>query len=292
MAVKRGCILSFSAGSPVGNSLSYRIVPQEGDKVGQALAINPALAALIAGRIPLVVGCYPAFLGFFSSSVFVDTYLRPSVFERALRLAANEDLAPVLVSQPLIIADLLQRCAAAVRLHTKPLIVAMGGYACPWGLEKHLMSLLPQGSVILHGYGMAEVGFACLLGTRQDSGEVAYRLVDPDVEVSLQGGLLGFSKTLYTERQHWNTEDRARLENGLYFIQPGEKRVSPRVWNELQSWSPAQWSRRTGHFADRDGRLSFQLRSGEAPQSSQEMDFYDFARDHGMTWFDKPTWSI
>lgn len=292
MTVEVGSILSFSAGNPENDRLSCRVVDSAADKIMQVVSKNSTLEGVIAERLPLIVGCYPAFLGFFPSAVFVDTYLRPSVFERALRLAANEDWAPVLVSQPLIIADLLQRCAAAVRLHTKPLIVAMGGYACPWGLEKFLMSLLPQGSVILHGYGMAEVGFACLLGTRQHSGEVAYRLVDPDVEVSLQGGLLGFSKTLYTERQHWNTEDRARLENGLYFIQPGEKRVSPRVWNELQSWSPAQWSRRTGHFADRDGRLSFQLRSGEAPQSGQEIDFYDFARDHGMTWFDKPTWSI
>jgi len=287
-----GDILSFSAGNPVDGGLSYRTVPQGPDKVGQALAGNPALAAVIAGRMPMVVGCYPAFLGFFPSAIFVDTYLRPSVFERALRLAATEDLAPILVSQPLIIADLLRRGAAAVSLHPRPLIVAMGGYACPWGLEQHLKALLPEGSVILHGYGMAEVGFACLLGTRQASGEVAYRLVDPDVEIVADDGNLGFAKMIGGEKQVWSTGDRVRIEDGLHKIQPGSQRVSQPVWQELESWESDQWSRRTGHLARQAAVLKFQLRPGESPQSDAEVEFFDFARDHGMTWFDKPNWSI
>lgn len=290
--VKTGDILSFSAGNPVDGGLSYRTVPKGPDKVGQALAGNPALAAVIAGRLPMIVGCYPAFLGFFPSAIFVDTYLRPSVFERALRLAANEALAPILVSQPLIIADLLRRGAAAVSLHARPLIVAMGGYACPWGLEQHLQTLLPEGSVILHGYGMAEVGFACLLGTRQACGQVVYRLVDPDVEVLVDEDRLGFAKIVGGVKQVWSTGDRVSVGNGLYKIQPGIKRVSDEVWRELESWGDDQWSRRTGHLARHGDGWAFQLRPGESRQTDTEVDFYDYARDHGMTWFDKPTWSI
>ena len=71
------------------------------------------------------------------------------------------------------------------------------------------------------------------------------------------------------------------------------RRLHPEVETALESWSVADWKRRTGYVL-RGETLRIQLREGCGPGDSgpgeRELDFYDFGKEYGFSWLNKPCW--
>ena len=190
-----GCTLSYSAGSTRIDPFAYRVLDPTEDRLADLLTAFPALAAALGDTPPVALLAYPARV--FASlprAITVDTYLSGRTFARGLQLAARLDRAAILVSQPLIAWRLLADYAERWSEWPRHLIVILGGYACPRSLEEAIVSIVPSGRdrvSFLFGYGAAEVGAGCLLGSeRTPEGNVLYHPADPRVRPEIRGGEL------------------------------------------------------------------------------------------------------
>jgi hypothetical protein len=294
MDLRPGSVLSYSAGSTSTDPYGFRVVQPDSGRLGLILGHYPELLEFLGARPPLVVNCYPATLGVLAGVVQLDTYLRPAVFTRALNLAAAEDLTCLVAGQPLALAQLLlQHVTREARLPER-LVLFVGGYSCPAGLEALLLAAGCGGGqrCVLHGYGLAEVDYGVLVGRRTEAGPVLYRKVAPAVEFRLApSGELLLRRT-DTEAAVWYvTGDSAVELDGALVLAPGPRRLSPRVAQALDGFTGEDWRRRTGYLKCLGERLVLQLRPGEQPRASAELPFYDFCARFGMSFADKPDWA-
>jgi hypothetical protein len=201
----------------------------------------------------------------------------------------------ILAGQPLFLADALLRHVAAGRPLPGKMMLWVGGYVMPRSLERMIRSVLAPhlaGVSIVQFFGAAEVDAGCLIARDRDgAGQLIY-YPRADVEPEVDGDAL-----LLTLRApdgtpialRHRTGDRARREGDGWVIDNPD-RLHPGVERALESWSELDWGRRTGYLR-RDGEtIHIQLREGEAPRQDDEIDHFDFARRHGFSWLDKPTW--
>jgi hypothetical protein len=114
-----------------------------------------------------------------------------------------------------------------------------------------------------------------------------------DVEVELDGeelllSLRGYNGELVIDR--WRTGDRAARSGDGWAVW-NHRRLHPSIDAAFESWTHADWHRRTG-YVRRDGEtLWMQLRQGQTPRHQAELDHWDFGRAYGFSWLDKPCWS-
>ena len=284
---KVGDVVSFSAGTTSRTRLDYRIVSGTQDRLAEALNRFPELAGYFGTQPPLVINSYPATLGVFPSAVVVDTYLRPCTFSRALALAERGGYVPVVLGQPLSLAELFRLHREGAGPMPRRLFVAVGGYYCPRSLEAYLRSIVTGEVVLLHAYGTGEVDFACLIGQRLIDGTIQFKHVNPAATITIDNGDLYLGKADTTLRIR--TGDRICRLGAGYVITPGAERLSPTVQALLESWT-SEWERYTGYLST-VGDRAIQLRPRLIPRGPVEVEHFEFMRQFGMTWHDKPQWS-
>jgi hypothetical protein len=145
---------------------------------------------------------------------------------------------------------------------------------------------------ILQGYGVAEVDAGCMVSRERDaSGRLVFHPRE-DVEPELDGDellltLRGRDGELVVDR--WRTGDSAQ-RCGDGFTLWNHRRLHPVVSAALESWTSADWRRRTG-YVRREGEIVWmQLRQGQTPEHEYELEHWDFGRAYGFAWLDKPYW--
>lgn len=292
-----GDVLSFSAGSSHTGPEGYRKLRKGADMFEPLRTRWPDLFTRITWRTPLLINAYPGVLGTFSVGVYVDTYLNPKTVSRALQLACVEAMPAVVLSQPVIVADMLFRHVAGGFPFPRTLVILTGGYVMPRSLEAALRRLVVDSGCeacdILHAYGAAEVEAGCLLAMeRTEAGELVYYPRKTGVEVELDGEeiLLSFSSPEGEKLvDRFRTGDSGRPD-GEGFVLWNHSRLHPAVLEVLESWDANDWRRRTGILHHEGDRWQYQLREGYAPEAPEELGFFDFAKEHGFSWLDKPNW--
>lgn len=288
-----GSVLSFSGRS--ADPFKFRRVNTAGpDRFGAVLNAFPHLRRFFAdGQPPIVVNHYPAALGPLPSAIVIDTYLRRQNFARALHLAQATNRTAIILGQPLALADFIQSASATETPMPRRVLIAAGGYSCPWSLEVFLLQVLKQaGSTceLIHAYDVAEVEYGIFVGTRNpQTGHVVYRHVATQIDWNIESGKLRLrdistAEWIETGDLAWITADGG-LQIGLT-----EERASASILATLEKWSISDWSRRTGYLARTQGNLLFQCREHVAPTSPDEQEFFAFARQTGMSFLDKPVW--
>lgn len=295
-----GDVLSYSAGSRQGGPYGFRVLSRSGGTLKDVLDRKwPQLFAGFGDRLPLVINAYPASLGRWDFGVSLDTYLSPSVGGRALELAHLERMPVLLLGQPLFVAELLHHHLSSAEAGLPDtLLIGTGGYVMPRSLERALRELCAaklDRFELFHGYGVAEVDAACLLAVqRNDAGQLVYepRSDQVTVELGTESELL---LSLRDSGGNWVAErfatgDRGRKVDGGYVIW-NDDRLDPNVARFLESWTSADWRRRTGYLAY-GANVRIQTRQGVTPDSEEECDFYDFAKTYGQSWLVKPDWSL
>lgn len=289
-----GDLISFSAGDRSVDDCAFRIIRQGDDRLMQVIQHFPHLQSVLQ-TTPLIVNCYPAFLGRFASAVTCDTYLRHATFQRSLLLACKKAMPTIILGQPLVLADLLL-CHVAKQLSLpSALVICVGGYFCPKSLETHIRAVLTQNHishVFLHAYGVAEVDFAVFVGERTCNIHPLYRHVAPHVEY--RTGPLGLELRLFSSDDGWHsTGDLAENKWGGIEIVPGN-RLAPEVHAALEAWTGEDWTRRTGYIARGCDGLAFQLRQqcSDVIDSSYEIDYWAFCRRFSRSFPEKPDWSL
>jgi hypothetical protein len=296
--LKAGDVLSYSSGSHNRGPYGFRALRKGGNLRAYLEGRWPQLFEGFGGRLPLVINAYPAALGTFEFGVYVDTYLSLSTGSRALHLAHLENMPVMLLGQPLYIADLLYRHMRSedARL-PDTLLIGSGGYVMPCSLEMALRELCaPQVKHLnmFHGYGVAEVDAGCLLAVRRDDeGQLVYERRSEHVGVDFgdhEELLLSLrDNDGQTVIDRFPTGDSGRAASGGYVVW-NDERLHPNVYKILESWTPDDWSRRTGYlYYGREVR--FQLRKGEKPTAAIECEFHDYEKRYGHYWLFKPQWS-
>jgi hypothetical protein len=295
--VPRAGVLSFSAGGDLEDIHTWRLVSDQGRSMRELGRLFPELERRGFLREPIQVSVYPATLGAFHDALFIDTYLRRANLTRALHLAEVEGRPVLLLGQPLALAELLLEHLREGHPVPSHMLVLMGGYVCPVGLEQRLRAELSRTGVvhdILHGHGVAEVAPACLVGRRLPGGEVHYRLAAPHIAVDLRGARLFLRRTDTGDAV--DTGDVARPVrvdgNDGWFIEPTAARLAPAVRAALSSWGPAEWDRRTGYVAATADGLRFQLRRGVPPARPEEVAFGAFEDRYDSSLLDEPRWGL
>lgn len=243
----------------------------------------------------LIISAYPAPLGLAGIAPFVDTYLHPTTFSRALRLACAEHRQVLFASQPLPGADfLLRHCNLDLEL-PKQIIWANGGYYFPKSLEDYVRrTLAARGCELrcLISYGVAEVEHTCFAAmSRFDCGLPRFKQVTTNVTATIDAttGEL----TLASSERTIATGDLATVVDGEWRIQSNVKRLDPRIMVELESWTDKEWKRRTGYLEASTDRMLVQLRSRVRDVESEfEVPFHEFwSRNEGSFAY-KPKWSV
>ena len=300
--LRPGDILSYSAGSTQTGPDGYRFARRDGAGRGVNLvaAVHSRWADLeILACSPLMfINTYPAYIGDFKQGVQVDTYLSPRTADRALALAAREELTAIVLGQPLFTAEVL----LGERNWSRPLpanvILWVGGYALPSSLQHTMVQAAGQRECslsIVQFYGAAEVDAACLMGRDlDDDGRVIYNPRGEDVRTELRGDILHLQRrdASGTWSEPFDTGDHARHKAGGLVLTPNYQRLAPEVWTELEGWSSHEWQRRTGYVDYTSEGFHFQLREGYAPSDSRELGFHDYCRRTGMSWLAKPRWRM
>ncbi len=298
--LRPGDILSYSAGSTQTTPDGYRIAHRDGsgrgvDLVAALRARWPDLKSL--GRTPLLfINAYPAYVGDFKQGVQIDTYLRPRTADRALALAAQEELTAVLLVQPLFAGELLLSERAQPHPLPGSLVLWVGGYTLPASLQRSLTKAAKQRGCaldIIQFYGAAEVDAGCLIGRHvDDNGRVIYVPRGEDIRIELRDNVI------FLQRQDgsgawsapFDTGDQARYHAGGLVLIPNPDRIAPDVWSELEGWTFQQWRRRTGYLEVTTEGLRWQLREGYAAAEPRELSFHEFCHRTGMSWLTKPRW--
>lgn len=291
-----GDVISYSAGSTQTGPAGFRKLRSRPGLLPAALARWPELAEVLAGAPPLIINAYPASIGIAGGGISIDTYLSPRVLARALQLAARTERPAVLCGQPLFVADALRKHLDANYPLPRTLWIMVGGYALPASLERTLTEWMVDTQVerllFLQGYGVAEVDAGCMMGRERDAEDRLIYHPRPDVDVELDGeeillSLRGPEGERIVDR--WRSGDSG-ARSGEGWVLWNHRRYHPRVEATLESWSPADWTRRTGYVRREGERLWLQLREGQTPTHADELDFWDFGRAHGFAWLDKPYW--
>ena len=290
-----GDVISFSAGDRPSGDCDFRTIRPGNDRLAQVLQRMPQLQEAFL-RVPLVVNCYPASLGNFASAVTCDTYQRPSIFHRALLLAASRQMTAVVLGQPLLVAELLLQHVSRQLALPDPLIVCVGGYFCPCSLESFLRRLLDRKGVVhyfLHAYGVAEVDFAIFVGERNSGSQPLFHHVANHVEVRMESTGLQLGRSPVSVHGWHETGDFAEAQSEGLSIIPG-KRLHPEARDVLESWSDGDWCRRTGYIASDCGKTRFQLRTCAqvVSNSPEEVEYYEYLRLFGRSFPEKPDWSF
>ncbi len=287
-----GSQISYPAGSTNLDCERFRLLGSGGDRLAAALKVFPQLGRLMNTAPPLIICCYPAALGAFPGAVFLDTYLRPANFIRGLALAASRDMTAIVISQPLIVADLLVRALLARVPLPQRMLIAVGGYAMPASLERFIATLLHVGGCehfeILHAYGVAEVDFGILAALRDEQGALLYRPLTQDVEVRLQGGRIELRRPASAG---WvKTDDRAEATADGLLIHGNAARQHPRTMAELERWDYDGWWRCTGRLGADLSRRQRQLRRHVKDAQAGELSFHAFFETCGGDELEKPDW--
>ncbi len=295
MQLKPGHLLSYSSGSHDRGPYGFRTLRKGRSFMPVVHQRWPHLLEGIGDRTPIVINCYPASIGTFDFAVLVETFLSHATASRALHLASLEKMPVFLLGQPLFIADLLYKHLAKNPVLPDTIVIGVGGYVMPQSLENALVELCKahcERIALLHGYGVAEVDAGCMVAVdRTPKGELVYYPRD-DVRVDIDGEhlLLSLSDGVggwLIER--FDSEDCGRPEGDGYVIWNHE-RLHPHVLKILESWSPRDWSRRTGYlYFGRE--LRFQLRKHVDSESAVEAEHYEYGKRYGQDWLFKPVWS-
>ena len=296
--LRLGDVLSYSAGSTRRTPDGYRFVRRSGETLAPNMLLAvatrwPDMLERLHGRPPLIVNAYPATLGEFAFGIAIDTYLSPRTASRALWLAQREGLTAVVLAQPLFAAELLLAHRRSGSPWPTEVMLATGGYTMPATLEQALASELADAGSrlsVIHLYGAAEVDAGCMLARRVD-GHLIYYPRGEDVSVTLDDGhvLLAREHSDGSWPEPFDSGDTAvRTPDGGFELMdpPGTRAALAR----FERWTRDDWQRRTGWLTMRDGEVAVQLRTSSSASSSEEIDYYDFARMAGMTWLDKPRW--
>ncbi|WP_063870205.1 hypothetical protein [Novipirellula maiorica] len=287
--------LSYAAGSSSLEPYGFRILGQsDNHRLAQLLAAFPKLSTMLHPE-SLIVSAYPAALGLAGFAPFVDTYLHPPTFIRAMRLAALEKRTVVMAAQPLAGVDLLLRTLRNQLEVPKHILWAAGGYYFPLSLERFISEQLRQHGChieYLHCYGVAEIGHTCFAAMQRfESGHPRFHKVATEVAASVVG------TNCHLALQHENgrgivTEDYADQIDGEWLIQSGHARMCPKVRDELESWSSHDWNRRTGYLAADATRTNYQLREWIEPEPGKtELSYFRFWEQHAGSMQCKPKWN-
>ncbi|EMI55910.1 hypothetical protein [Rhodopirellula sallentina] len=287
------CELSYAAGSTSLSPEGFRVLGQsDGQRMTQLVRTFPELANWFHER-SLIVSAYPAALGLQGVAPFVDTYLHPPTFIRAMRLAALDFRPVVMAGQPLVGAEMLLQTIEAGLEIPDEILWAVGGYYMPRSLETFISDELAKcGSrlEVLHCYGVAEIGHTCFAAmSRFDSGEPRYQLVADDVfsSVHRENGCL----ELRRGDRNVVTEDLAEVVGGEWKIRSGPRRMCPAVLRDLESWSSEDWRRRTGYLHAEQSEVTYQLRRSAGTQhDAGELPYYRFLEAYGGAMQSKPKW--
>ena len=292
--LEAGDVLSYSAGSTQTGPHGFRKLRARPGLLDSAIRRWPELGEAISGRMPLFINAYPASVGTISSGISVDTYLSPRVMSRALQLGAVADKPVIICGQSLFLADALLAHVTAERTLPDTMLVLVGGYVTPHSLENMMRELLApvERVLFLQGYGVAEVDAGCLMGRERDErGRLIFHPRE-DVEPELDGDELLLSLRGPTGERivdRWRTGDRAEPV-GDGFALWNHERMHPNVHEALESWTGADWRRRTGYVRREGDELWIQLREGVQPRNSRELDYWGFGQKYGFSWLDKPNW--
>lgn len=295
--IQSGDILTYSAGSFSSDPDGFRIIGAESNFSLKDIAERwPKLVEALNGKPPLVINAYPAAIGNFEFGILVDSYLSSKIVFRSFQLACQRHLPVVLISQPLIAADLLAGYYATDSPKPSVLILVLGGYITPQSLEAFLLDLCqqPLSSVfILHAYGAAEIGAGGLIGMERNStGDVLYFPRDADIKIEIENDRMFLTSTHRnkdTETVKFPTGDYAFFDGDSYIIRNDETRLCRNKFNFLESWGINEWRRFTGCIEYR-GKWHIQLREGEDSTNPEELNFYDFGKQFGFSWLNKPKW--
>lgn len=294
--LKPGSILTFSAGSRELNPEKYRVIQSSHGLLESILKKLPKLLDYLSKeQPPMIINCYPSPIGTFSNAIFLDTYLRWQNFARAMMLAHQEKLTPIIIAQPLLAMDFLLRYQNEKLPFPKKLIVGLGGYTCSQTLENSINAIASHAgssSCVSHGYGTGEAGFDCLAGLRNTaSGEVIYKAVIDHIQPVIKSGELYFNDT--TLNKEFSTGDFAEtVEGDGLIIRNSPERLDPNITTLFKTWNEQDWKRRTGFISKQNGEFIFQLRVGETPKNKHELAFYDYACQFPFSWLDKPNWGL
>jgi hypothetical protein len=289
-------VLSFSAGGDIDDIHKWRVVVDKGRSVRDLVHLFPDLEPRGFLRDPIVISVYPATLGLFDDALCIDTYQRPANLSRGLNLAKSEDRPVMLLGQPLPMAELLLEHLQANRPMPAHLLMLIGGYECPRGLEACLRARLASAGVehdVVHGYGTAEVAAGCLMGRRGPDGLLHYRLATASVAVQVRAGIL-WLRLQGTDEPAVDTGDLAEAMtvdgHAGWRIQPSEVRVAQWVRETLDSWTAVDWHRYTGYLAKGPQGLRIQLRRGLTSERPEEVTFGRFQDEYEASFLDKPRW--
>ncbi|GAA5510579.1 hypothetical protein [Novipirellula caenicola] len=287
--------LSYAAGSSSLEPYGFRILGQsDNQRLAQLLASFPKLATMLHPE-SLIVSAYPAALGLSGFAPFVDTYLHPPTFIRAMRLAALENRTVVMAAQPLAGVDLLLRTLRNRLEIPERILWAAGGYYFPSSLERFVSEQLRQHGCdieFLHCYGVAEIGHTCFAAMQRfDSGHPRFHKVATEVAASV----VGTDSRLALHHENGRaivTEDYADQIDGEWLIQSGHGRMCPQVRDELESWTSHDWNRRTGYLSVDATGMIFQLREWiDSEPDNNERRYFQFWEQYGGSMQCKPKWN-
>jgi hypothetical protein len=298
-----GKIYSYAAGSSSMDPEGFRVVNNaDGSRIGEVCQLFPQLARFFCDRTMIVVA-YPATLGLTSPGVLIDTYVHPPTFIRSLHLAAIEERPVVVVAQPLVGADFILRAIRQRIPLPNRMLWASGGYFLPESLERFVRDRLRQEGCeleVLHCYGTAEVGHSLFAAVdRLASGRPHY--CKAAAHVATMFNEKNNRLTAITAVASQELEDEVRVEQDGFDIIPHPSRLSPSVFQTLESWKALQWSRWTGFVADVSGELTVQCRQWVSPDEEtpepkyrepkyREIEYHEFFARHGGSSLAKPPW--
>lgn len=298
-----GDILSYSAGSTQAGPDGFRKVNRAGLNLTAIVRAHwPDRLLPFRARLPLVINAYPALVALPSDGVLVDCYMSVRTASRALQLAAREQMPVIILSQPLFLGQLLMHYLSLNLALPDALIAVVGGYWLPPSLHAALAARLKEHEVqyaCLQGYGVAEVEAGLLWAADLDAqGRARFRLRGPDVHAELRNDRLHLALKApdgTLKAQPFDTGDSAEFADGSgpteVLISSSTTRLANDIRAQLTGWSAEDWRRRTGYLARTATGLGAQLREGiVANNDGAELDYYQFAAAHRVSWLDKPRW--
>jgi hypothetical protein len=293
--------LSYSNGTSGINPYKFRSVGSTSEHLRFIYESFPYFSKLIQ-EDPIIILNYPSTLGLLDGFTVIDTYLREATFAQALQLAVLENKNVILIGQPLSIAHQIYTYYKSSLLFPKEIGIALGGYYCPYSLEKFITDSIKEKNAscnFIYGFGVAEIEFGCLLGTRlNESSKILYQKASSHIiiEIDKKSSELILHNVL--DGTNTNTEDLIEIHptnnftNPTYVITQSPGRLSEKVTNLLESWDNTDWERNTGYLEQKDGELLFQLRNNVKKNQNYEIEYYDFLKQTGLTWTEKPVWSF
>jgi hypothetical protein len=289
-----GCVISFSGGTIGPDPKKWRFVTSNGsDKLLQILSRFPSLQQIFAAQ-PILINAYPATFSPPAKIVFVDSYCRWQTFCSGLMFAAQQGMTCIITAMPLMAAHMLLQAINWGYLLPSRIILMLGGYYCPYSLERFFIELLGKASsavTVLHLYGVAEIEAGMLAAQRTtESPEMDFQAIDPNWRPIVEGGYLCFQR-ISDPACVMPTGDPAQISGTTVRLQVPSPRLSLFTRDLLEGWSHDDWLRRTG-FLHRDGiGFSLQCRADELPDPElHECEHYDFNRVFAQSWLEKPCW--